>query len=77
MPDVVDVPVPGAEWFFTRVTGTAGGEEWFDVPLGVRGEKTVAARVCTREMDYLATDEFRGYVHLIMTTEDHAARERT
>ncbi len=68
LPDVVDIPVPGAEWFFTRVTGTAGGEEWFEVPLSVEGEKSVACRSFEREMDYLATDGFRGYLNLYFKT---------
>ncbi|MBN1425044.1 hypothetical protein JXA88_10860 [Candidatus Fermentibacteria bacterium] len=64
LPDIVDVPVPGAEWFFTRVTGTAGDDSAFEIPLSVEGAKSVASRDFQREMDYLETDDFKAFLNL-------------
>jgi len=62
--DFHTVPVPGAEWFLTRVTGTAGDQKEFEVPLQAEGDSTVAHRAFERIMDYVETDEFRSTLAL-------------
>ncbi len=62
--DFPEVNVPGAEWFFTRATSTAGDDPWFEVPLSVEGDRSTAHKEFNRVMDYLEQHEFKGYLNL-------------
>ena len=62
--DFPEVNVPGAEWFFTRATNTAGDEVWFEVPLSAEGDRSTAHFEFRREMDYLKELEFKAYLNL-------------
>ncbi len=62
--DFPEVNVPGAEWFFTRATNTAGDEVWFEVPLSAEGDRSTAHFEFHREMDYLKELEFKAYLNL-------------
>ena len=59
----VDFPamdVPGAEWFFTRVTGTAGEKKTFSLPLVVDGDTVIVEHTFDRVMDYVREREFKA-----------------
>jgi hypothetical protein len=59
----VDFPkmdVPGAEWFFSRITATTGEQKTFSIPLVVDGDDVTIDHTITRFMDYLTESEFRA-----------------
>jgi len=65
LPDFVDLPVPGAHWFVTRATGTAGDKKDFELPIAVAGDKSKAKKRFDRDMDYRKTDDFTAELALI------------
>jgi len=64
IPDFPETRVPGAEWYLTRVTGTAGDEPYFEVPLNVTGDQTRAEKEFSRTMDYIDENQFEGRLTL-------------
>ena len=60
IPDIVDMDVPGAEWFFTRVTSTAGDEKEFVLPITADGDTSRVKTTIERFMDYRDEAQFTG-----------------
>lgn len=64
LPDFVTINVPGAEWFFTRGTSTAGDEKFFELPITAAGDASKAVKQFEREMDYKDDRDFMGYINI-------------
>ncbi len=62
--DFPETEIPGGHWFVTRVTGTAGTKKKFNIPLTVKGDKTVLEHTFKRTMDYLPKSQFIAKLEL-------------